>query len=100
VFEIAASGVELAKIAIGKPASTADASNGFMSTDLLAQCVAEAKGMHWAAGVALFQVCIALAYSLRGRTLMAFHVQFSSNLAVWIETVRGKAFPIRPTMPI
>ncbi|KIM83828.1 glycoside hydrolase family 18 protein [Piloderma croceum F 1598] len=80
VFEIAASGVELDKIAIGKPASTADASNGFMSTDLLAQCVAEAKGMHWAAGVALFQ--------------------FSSNLAVWIETVRGKAFPIRPTMPI
>ncbi|KIM83800.1 glycoside hydrolase family 18 protein [Piloderma croceum F 1598] len=80
VFEIAANGVELNKLVIGKPASMADANNGFMSTDLLAQCVAEAKSMDWAAGAMLFQ--------------------FSSNLVVWIEAVRGDAFPIGPTMPI
>jgi hypothetical protein len=71
VFEIAASGVPLQKIVIGKPASVADANNGFMPTDVLAQCVAQAKGMEWSAGAMLFQVCIALAYSLRGRSLMA-----------------------------
>jgi hypothetical protein len=71
VFEIAASGVPLDKIVIGKPANVADANNGFMATDVLAQCVAQAKGMGWTAGAMLFQVRIALAYSLIGRSLMA-----------------------------
>jgi hypothetical protein len=69
LFEIAASGVPLDKLVIGKPASVADANNGFMPTDLLAQCVAEANVMGWRTGAMLFQVCIALALS--GRLLMA-----------------------------
>jgi len=47
VFEIAAGGVPLSKIVIGKPATTADANNGFMSTSTLANCLQQAKAKGW-----------------------------------------------------
>ncbi|KAG2092308.1 uncharacterized protein F5147DRAFT_822544 [Suillus discolor] len=51
VFQIAAAGVSLDKLVICKPATTADASNGYMSTTLLAQCVDQAYKQGWDAGV-------------------------------------------------
>lgn len=55
VFEIAASGVPLNKIVIGKPANTADASNGYMTPSQLAVCVAQAKQSGWSAGLSVWQ---------------------------------------------
>jgi hypothetical protein len=47
LFQIAASGVPQSKLVIGKPGTAGDASNGFVSTSLLAQCVQQAKGKGW-----------------------------------------------------
>ncbi|KAF5383681.1 hypothetical protein D9615_003641 [Tricholomella constricta] len=47
VFQIASNGVPLSKIVIGKPATTSDASNGFMSTSTLATCLQQAKNQGW-----------------------------------------------------
>ncbi|KAJ7760585.1 glycoside hydrolase family 18 protein [Mycena metata] len=74
LFQIAASGVPLSKLVIGKPASAGDADNGFMATSTLATCVAQAKAQGWNAG--------AMAWEYPGAA------------AAWIKTVRGSAFPI------
>lgn len=47
LFQIAASGISLDKLVIGKPATTGDASNGFMSTSTLATCLQQAKAQGW-----------------------------------------------------
>ncbi|PFH51774.1 glycoside hydrolase family 18 protein [Amanita thiersii Skay4041] len=47
VLEIGASGVPLSKIVIGKPASTGDASNGYMDPSTLASCLQQAKSRGW-----------------------------------------------------
>lgn len=47
IFQISANGVTLDKLVIGKPATTADANNGYMNTTLLASCVAEAYADEW-----------------------------------------------------
>ena len=47
LFQIAASGVSLDKLVIGKPGTTSDASNGYMDESTLASCVAEAAGQGW-----------------------------------------------------
>lgn len=46
LFQISAS-VSLNKLVIGKPATSGDASNGFMSTSTLASCLATAKNSGW-----------------------------------------------------
>ncbi|KAJ3557725.1 hypothetical protein NM688_g1316 [Phlebia brevispora] len=55
LFQIAASGVPLSKLVIGKPATSSDASNGFMSTSTLASCVSQAKSEGWNAGVMVWE---------------------------------------------
>ncbi|KAJ8519827.1 hypothetical protein ONZ45_g3252 [Pleurotus djamor] len=55
VFEIAASGVPLSKIVIGKPAAAGDANNGLMSTSTLASCLQQAKNQGWNGGVMVWQ---------------------------------------------
>ncbi|KAJ4474881.1 putative chitinase [Lentinula aciculospora] len=76
VFEIQANGFELNKIVIGKPGSTGtgDATNGQMSTSMLAGCVSQAKGKGWNAGV------------------MSWEYPDANSL--WITAVRGSAYPI------
>jgi len=74
VFEIAAAGVSLDKLVIGKPATSADATNGFMDTATLATCVAQAKAKGWDAGVMVWE--------------------FPGADASWIQTVRGSAYPV------
>ncbi|KAG1795178.1 glycoside hydrolase family 18 protein [Suillus plorans] len=73
VFQIAAAGVSLDKLVIGKPATTADATNGYMNTTLLAQCVEMAYEQGWDAGVMVWE--------------------FPDAAASWIEAVRSLAFP-------
>ena len=56
VFEIIASGVSANKLIIGKPATTKDATNGFMDTTTLAGCLQQAKAKNWNAGAMVWQV--------------------------------------------
>ncbi|KAI0629142.1 glycoside hydrolase [Trametes polyzona] len=73
LFEIAANGVELNKLVIGKPGSAADATNGFIDPATLGTCVEQAKAKGWSGGV------------------MAF--QFPEADAAWIKAAKGTAFP-------
>ncbi|THU87981.1 glycoside hydrolase family 18 protein [Dendrothele bispora CBS 962.96] len=74
VFQIAASGVDLNKIVIGKPATTGDANNGFIDPSTLATCLQEAKTRGWNAGAMVWE--------------------FPDATTSWIQTVRSLAFPI------
>jgi hypothetical protein len=47
VFQIAANGVPLNKIVIGKPATAGDATNGYMDPATLSTCLAQAKAQGW-----------------------------------------------------
>lgn len=74
VFEIAANNIDLNKLVIGKPASAADASNGFMDTATLASCVAQAQSKGWNAGIMTWE--------------------YPTADASWISAVRATAFPV------
>ncbi|KAL0953846.1 hypothetical protein HGRIS_005022 [Hohenbuehelia grisea] len=56
LFQIAASGVPLSKLVIGKPAVAGDASNGFVSTSTLASCLQQAKNQGWNGGAMVWEV--------------------------------------------
>ncbi|KDQ61714.1 glycoside hydrolase family 18 protein, partial [Jaapia argillacea MUCL 33604] len=73
LFQIAANGVSLDKLVIGKPATTADANNGYIAAATLAGCVEDAVEQGWNAGVMVWE--------------------FPDAAASWIETVRSEAFP-------
>ncbi|KAF9223962.1 glycoside hydrolase family 18 protein [Gyrodon lividus] len=73
VFQLSAAGVTLNKIVIGKPATSTDASNGYMSPSTLANCLGTAVGEGWNAGVMVWQ--------------------YPDAAASWIQTVRSVAFP-------
>jgi hypothetical protein len=93
VFEIAQFGVPLDKIVIGKPASSADASNGYMSPGQLAQCVQQAKAKNWSEYPSLDPIqtskLIHLSLFVDGG-VMAW--QSPTADSAWIGTVRGQAF--------
>ncbi|KAJ8594182.1 glycoside hydrolase family 18 protein [Rhizopogon salebrosus TDB-379] len=74
LFQIAASGVSLNKLVIGKPATSAQASNGYMDTTTLASCVSEAHAAGWNGGVMVWE--------------------YPYAAASWIATVRGGTWPI------
>ncbi|KAI0047160.1 glycoside hydrolase family 18 protein [Auriscalpium vulgare] len=73
VFEIAANGVSLDKIVIGKPGNSGDADSGYMSPSTLASCLVTAKSQGWNAGVMTWE--------------------YPDAGASWIKTVRASAFP-------
>jgi len=56
VLEIVAGGVPAEKVVLGKPATGADANNGFIEPATLATCVAEAVAEKWNGGVMVWQV--------------------------------------------
>ncbi|KZT09934.1 glycoside hydrolase family 18 protein [Laetiporus sulphureus 93-53] len=74
LFQIADNGVSLDKLVIGKPATTGDASTGYMAPATLAVCVEEAQSEGWDAGVMVWQ------YPDAGTS--------------WIETVREDSWPM------
>jgi len=73
VFQIAANGVSLNKLVIGKPGSSGDASNGYMSPVTLAGCLKQAKAKGWTGGVMSWE--------------------YPHANAAWIKTVRSESFP-------
>ena len=56
LFEIPKNGFPLNKLVIGKPATAADATNGFMDPATLGTCVKQAKAKGWNGGVMVWQV--------------------------------------------
>ncbi|KAJ6525056.1 glycoside hydrolase family 18 protein [Mycena vulgaris] len=74
VFQIAANGVSLNKIVIGKPATAADATNGFMDPGTLSTCLAQAKAQGWSAG--------------------AMTWQYPNANSAWVTQVRSGSFPV------
>ena len=56
LFEIPKNGIPLNKLVIGKPATTKDATNGFMDTTTLAGCLQQAKAKNWNTGAMVWQV--------------------------------------------
>ncbi|KAF8553089.1 glycoside hydrolase family 18 protein [Imleria badia] len=74
LFQIAANGVNLDKLVIGKPGTSSDATNGYMDPSTLASCVSQAASKGWNAGV------------------MAW--QYPDAASSWITTVRGNTWPV------
>ena len=72
LFEIAANGVDLNKLVIGKPGGITDANNGFIDPVTLGQCVAQAQARGWNGGIMSFQ--------------------FPNANAAWIAAAKGGAF--------
>ncbi|OJA17361.1 hypothetical protein AZE42_03902 [Rhizopogon vesiculosus] len=73
LFQISASGISLDKLVIGKPATAAQATNGYMDPTTLASCVSEAYAAGWNAGVMVWE--------------------YPDAAASWIATVRGDTWP-------
>ncbi|KAF9067829.1 glycoside hydrolase family 18 protein [Rhodocollybia butyracea] len=75
LFQIAANGVTLNKLVIGKPATAADApSGGFIAPTALATCVEQAKNKGWSAGVMVWE--------------------YPDAAATWIAEVRADSWPV------
>jgi chitinase len=79
VFQLAASGVALNKIVIGKPATTADANNGYIDPNTLATCLQQAKAQGWSGG--------------------AMFWQFPHATTSWIAAVRALSWPVSGGSP-
>ena len=58
LFQIAANGVSLDKLVIGKPATAGDASNGYIAPATLATCLQQAQAQGWDAGAMVWEVSI------------------------------------------
>ena len=56
LLEIPKHGVPLSKLVIGKPATSADATNGYMSPAKLASCLGTAHAKGWKGGLMVWQV--------------------------------------------
>lgn len=74
LFQISASGVPLSKLVIGKPATTGDASSGYMSPSTLASCLQTAKAQGWNAGAMVWE--------------------YPDATSSWITTVRSLSWPV------
>ncbi|KAJ7724377.1 glycoside hydrolase family 18 protein, partial [Mycena metata] len=74
LFQIATNGVPLNKLVIGKGATGADATTGYMDPATLATCVAQAKSQGWSAGV--------------------MEWQYPNGGSAWIEEVRADSWPV------
>jgi chitinase len=58
VLELVANGIPADKVVIGKPATTADATNGFVEPATLATCVEQGAAAGWNGGVMVWQVSL------------------------------------------
>ncbi|KAJ6591531.1 glycoside hydrolase family 18 protein [Mycena vulgaris] len=74
LFQIAANGVPLEKLVLGKPATNASASDGYISPSTLAGCLQTAKNGGWNGGVSVWE--------------------FPGAAATWIQTVRASSWAV------
>ncbi|KAI9058730.1 glycoside hydrolase family 18 protein [Trametes sanguinea] len=92
IFEIKANGIDVNKLVIGKPGSTADIGNGgFIDPATLNTCIQQAVSNGWNAGVMAFQLSPCDVWSLKNRMLKIV-AQFPHADTTWITTVKGNAF--------
>lgn len=109
LFEIAANGVSLDKLVIGKPGNSGDADSGYIAPATLAGCVEQAKSQGWGewpqlstSGPSLTTFsCRCRYYGLGGMSLLLYSdfsgsraTQFPDAASSWITTVRSEAFPV------
>jgi chitinase len=89
VFEIAAQGIPIEKLVVGKPGTTQDITRGgFIDPATLGGCLADAKAKGFNAVSGVYQYKEAYADDMQGA--MAF--QFPHADAAWVKAVRGSAF--------
>ncbi|KAJ7446689.1 glycoside hydrolase [Mycena latifolia] len=74
LFQIAANGVPLQKLVLGKPATNTSASDGYIPPSTLAGCLATAKSGGWSAGVSVWE--------------------YPGAAAAWIQTVRASSWAV------
>ncbi|KAJ7765494.1 glycoside hydrolase family 18 protein [Mycena maculata] len=74
LFQIAANGVPLRKLVLGKPATNTSADNGYITPATLTGCVETAKNGGWSAGVSTWE--------------------YPGAASSWIQTVRGVSWPV------
>ncbi|KAF8888132.1 glycoside hydrolase superfamily [Infundibulicybe gibba] len=79
VFQIAASGVPLSKIVVGKPATSGDANNGYIPPSTLATCLQQGKNQGWM-------------IPLPDGGAMVW--QYPRATPAWIQTVRSLSWPV------
>ena len=92
LLEIPKNGIPLDMLVIGKPATAADASNGFIDPATLGTCVKDAKAKGWNAGVMVWQVR-PRRLSLRVcRVPKRLRLQYPHADAAWIKSAKGGAF--------
>ena len=99
LLEIPKSGIPLDMLVIGKPATAADATNGFMDPATLGTCVKQAKAKGWNGGVMVWQVRLPSLSSERMGGLWGGRVdsnrlslQYPHADAAWIKSAKGGAF--------
>nr|GAT55156.1 glycoside hydrolase family 18 protein [Mycena chlorophos] len=74
LFQIAANGIPLNKLVIGKPAATSDAGSGYMDPGTLATCLEQANAKGWSGGVMTWQ--------------------YPDGDSAWITKVRADSWPV------
>ncbi|KAJ7728956.1 glycoside hydrolase family 18 protein [Mycena maculata] len=74
LLQISASGVPLDKLVVGKPATTSDATNGFIAAATLAGCLVTAKDAGWTGGAMVWE--------------------YPDATTAWISTVRSETWPV------
>ncbi|KAF8552691.1 glycoside hydrolase family 18 protein [Imleria badia] len=89
LFQIAASGVSLDKLVIGKPATSSDANNGYIDPSTLASCVSQAASKGWCQ-------FSQISYP-EDAGVMAW--QYPDATSSWITTVRGNTWPVSGSPP-
>ena len=93
LLEIPKSGIPLDMLVIGKPATAADATNGFMDPATLGTCVKQAKAKGWNGGVMVWQVRLAsFSPKSRGMLIRRLSLQYPHADAAWIKSAKGGAF--------
>ncbi|KAG8215703.1 glycoside hydrolase family 18 protein [Butyriboletus roseoflavus] len=97
LFEIAANGVALDKLVIGKPGIASDATNGYMDPSTLASCVSEAASAGWNAGVMVWQAIPFTFMPPKRIKTDIFVRQYPDVSSSWITTVRGSTWPVTST---
>ena len=91
LLEIPKNGIPLDMLVIGKPATAADASNGFMDPATLGTCVKEAKAKGWNGGVMVWQVSYPFSSEEKSLSDSLFS-QYPHADASWISSAKGGAF--------
>ena len=74
ILQLVQAGIPQQKIVAGRPATPADANNGYMPPSTVAQCLQQAKGKGWSGGVMVWE--------------------YPNGNAQWIQTARAQSWPV------